>query len=67
MDKLNFDKEVIKKSHRASRAFDLVGNEVFYAGGWFLESEDQIFHSGMNPNYSSYIICNFFRFYLCWD
>lgn len=58
MDQLKFDKEIIKNSHKATKTFDYIGNEVLYGGGWFLQGEKQIFHSGMNPNYSSYIVCN---------
>lgn len=55
MNEVEFDKEIIKKTHMADRAVDAVGNEVFYAGGWFLEPNEQITHDGMNPNYSTYV------------
>lgn len=58
MKELNFDKDIIKKSHKASSIFDSMGNEVFYAGGWFVQPQENISHSGMNPNYSSFIICS---------
>lgn len=57
-DDLNFDKDIIKKSHEANRVVDALGNDVLYAGGWFLESNEQITHDGMNPNYSSNITFN---------
>lgn len=55
LNKVNFDKEIIKKTHKADRAVDEAGNEVFYAGGWFLEPNEQVTHDGMNPNYSTYV------------
>ncbi|ARF17381.1 serine hydrolase domain-containing protein [Sporosarcina ureae] len=58
MNEMDFDKEIIKKSHIAERAVDIVGNEVFYAGGWFLEPNEQVTHDGMNPNYSTYVTFN---------
>lgn len=58
MKELNFDKDIIKRSHKASSVFDSMGNEVVYAGGWFVEPQENISHSGMNPNYSSFIICS---------
>ena len=33
INEVDFDKEIIKKTHKADRAVDAVGNEVFYAGG----------------------------------
>lgn len=56
MNEVDFDKEIIKKTHKAYRAVDAAGDEVFYAGGWFLEPNEQVTHDGMNPNYSSYVI-----------
>jgi len=58
MNELNFNKEVIKKSHKANSVFDSRGNEVLYAGGWFLQPQGNLYHLGMNPNYSSFIICS---------
>lgn len=58
MNELNFDKEVIEKSHEASSVLDLMGDEVLYGGGWFIEPEAYISHSGMNPNYSSFVLFN---------
>lgn len=58
MNEVDFDKEIIKKTHKADRAVDAVGNEVFYAGGWFLEANEQVTHDGMNPNYSTYVTFN---------
>lgn len=55
MNEVDFDKEIIKKTHKADHAVDAVGNEVFYAGGWFLEPNEQVTHDGMNPNYSTYV------------
>ncbi|WP_232321274.1 serine hydrolase domain-containing protein [Sporosarcina ureae] len=58
MNEVDFDEKIIKKTHKADRAVDVVGNEVFYAGGWFLEPNEQITHDGMNPNYSTYVTFN---------
>ena len=55
MNEIDFDNEIIKKTHKADRAVDALGDEVFYAGGWFLEPNDQVTHDGMNPNYSTYV------------
>ena len=56
MDHLNFDKEIIKKSHKATSTPDIRGDEVFYGGGWFIEADENVSHSGMNPNYSSFVL-----------
>ncbi|MHA6252963.1 serine hydrolase domain-containing protein [Oceanobacillus sp. CAU 1775] len=58
MPDIDFDQAIIHKSHEAERALDLAGNEVFYAGGWFLEENEQITHDGMNPNYATYVTFN---------
>ena len=58
MEELNFDREIIKRSHEASSVMDQMGNKVLYGGGWFLEPENHISHGGMNPNYSSFVIFN---------
>ncbi len=58
MDELNFDKDIISKSHDANKILDARANEILYAGGWYLEGNGQIYHDGMNPNYSSYIRFN---------
>ncbi|MHA6261366.1 serine hydrolase domain-containing protein [Sporosarcina sp. CAU 1771] len=55
MNEVDFHTELIKNSHKADRAVDAAGDEVFYAGGWFLEPNEQITHDGMNPNYSTYV------------
>lgn len=57
-NELNFDKDIIKKSQEANRAVSAIGNEIFYAGGWFVYPKEQISHGGNNPNYSSFIIFN---------
>ncbi|NFD78234.1 cyclic peptide export ABC transporter [Clostridium botulinum] len=58
MKELKFHKDIIKKSQEASRANSAIGDEVFYAGGWFVYPKGQISHGGNNPNYSSFIIFN---------
>lgn len=58
MKELKFHKDIIKKSQEASRAISAIGDEVFYAGGWFVYPKEQISHGGNNPNYSSFIIFN---------
>lgn len=58
IDEIKFDKELIEKSHEASRVLDLMGEEVLYAAGWFIEPGKHISHSGMNPNYSSFVMFN---------
>ncbi|CBZ02129.1 putative cyclic peptide transporter [Clostridium botulinum H04402 065] len=58
MKELKFHKDIIKKSQEASRAISAIGDEVFYAGGWFVYPKGQISHGGNNPNYSSFIIFN---------
>lgn len=58
MNELNFDKDIIKRSQEANRAVSAIGNEVFYACGWFIYPKGQISHGGNNPNYSSFIIFN---------
>ncbi|WP_301109465.1 serine hydrolase [Sporosarcina sp.] len=55
VSEVDFVKKIVKNTHQADRAVDAVGTEVFYAGGWFLEPNEQVTHDGMNPNYSSYV------------
>ncbi|MCJ8173436.1 cyclic peptide export ABC transporter [Clostridium botulinum] len=58
MKELKFHKDIIKKSQEASRAISAIGDDVFYAGGWFVYPKGEISHGGNNPNYSSFIIFN---------
>lgn len=58
MNEMKFDRDIIKKSQEANSAVSAIGNEVFYADGWFVYPKGQISHGGNNPNYSSFIIFN---------
>ncbi|UYZ38399.1 cyclic peptide export ABC transporter [Clostridium beijerinckii] len=58
MNEVKFDRDIIKKSHEANRSVSAIGNEVFYADGWFIYPKEQIAHGGNNPNYSSFIVFN---------
>lgn len=58
INELKFDKDIIKKSQEANRVVSALGNEVFYANGWFVYPKGEISHGGNNPNYSSFIIFN---------
>lgn len=58
INELKFDKNIIKKSQESNGEVSAIGNEVFYADGWFIYPKSQILHGGNNPNYSSFILFN---------
>ncbi len=52
----SFDSKLIKNSHMPNSSIQPFGDGLTYADGWFINNRSEIFHSGSNPNYSSYII-----------
>lgn len=52
-----FDNALIKESHAPNTSVAPFGKEMRYAEGWIVYDNrgTEIFHSGSNPNYSSYI------------
>lgn len=53
-----FDNALIKESHAPNTGVVPFGENMFYADGWIVYDNNgpEIFHSGSNPNFSSYIV-----------
>ncbi|MBE6052055.1 MAG: cyclic peptide export ABC transporter [Clostridium sp.] len=47
--------DLLKKSHGTGILSDSVGKKEFYTSGWFINLDNEVYHGGNNPNYSSYI------------
>ena len=53
-DELEFDEDLVAKSHEPNKEVNSAKDE-FYSAGWFNYPNGRISHGGNNPNYSSYI------------
>lgn len=53
-----FDQRLVESSHLLKKRIESLEDDIAYAAGWLVSNREgrEIFHSGSNPNYSSYIV-----------